>query len=102
MSVPEGMCINHIDGVKNNNNINNLEVVTKGENNNHAGRTGLTSHGSRHCFAKLTNFQAVRIIERRIEGVSARELAEEHSVSIGTINNILAGRTWRRIRESVA
>lgn len=40
---PEDMVINHIDGDKHNNNVNNLEVVTNKENIQHAWKTGLTN-----------------------------------------------------------
>ena len=40
-AIPEGMDLNHKDGVKHNNNPNNLEAVTRSENLTHAYATGL-------------------------------------------------------------
>lgn len=41
--IPEGMVINHKDGNKHNNNIENLEIITNIENIHHAWKTGLTN-----------------------------------------------------------
>ena len=45
--VPEGYEINHINGIKNDNRLANLELVTHQENMQHAKRTGLTPKSTR-------------------------------------------------------
>jgi len=45
--------INHKDGNKKNNRLDNLEWVTSSDNHNHAYKTGLRPTGSEHHFAKL-------------------------------------------------
>lgn len=46
--IPDGMEINHINGVKDDNRIANLEMVTPGENQRHAHRTGLKRADGEH------------------------------------------------------
>lgn len=48
--IPQGLVVNHIDGDKLNNRIDNLEVVTDLENVRHSIRTGLRRHGGTHCI----------------------------------------------------
>ena len=57
--------VNHIDGNKSNNRVENLEWATPSENAQHAHDTGLLtfSQGEDHHNAKLTNEQAAQFVQ---------------------------------------
>ena len=88
-------CVNHIDGNRMNNSLDNLEWVTYAENNEHAVRTGLvTNVGENHTKAKLTD-QEVREIRdlNRYKIYKHREIGEIYGVPRGTITSIVLYRT---------
>jgi len=85
--------IDHIDGVKTNNQPHNLRYVTASENAKRAWKLGLkipTKSGT------ILDEDDVNVIRKRVEmGEKQRDLAEEYEVSSQTINDIVKMRTWK-------
>lgn len=95
---PEGKpTVNHIDGVKTNNSISNLEWATHSEQIQHAVDNGLkivpVGEGV-HC-SKLTENQVVDIASRI--GCRVRDMAKEFGVCHTTISRIRTGKRWSLI-----
>lgn len=92
--------VNHLDGNKSNNSIENLEWCTKSENVKHAYRTGLMSNkGARHPGAKLSEEDVNRIRVRYSLGESTYRIfnSGDYPVSYTNIKDIIAKRTWSHI-----
>lgn len=90
--ITPGLVINHINGVKTDNRIANLEMVTESENLRHAFRTGLTSRaGAKNNRAKLT---ADKVREIRNATENKRTTAVRYGVCEKTIQDIRNGHTW--------
>lgn len=86
--------VNHINGVKNDNRVENLEWCTRSENIRHAVATGLKASGEDNYNAKITNEQA-RIIRENPNNLSIAQLAEEFNVSCNFIGAVQRGKTYR-------
>lgn len=94
-------CVNHIDGNKANNKVENLEWVTYSENTLHALEMGLKvpEQGEDVHNAKITNEQAVEICELLMEGLGPKEVAKRLCVSVNTVQSIRRKVTWKTISE---
>lgn len=84
--------VNHINGVKNDNRIQNLELATPSQNILHAHRTGLarprfgTENNSR-----LTDAQALDVYRRAHAGENQRTIGAEYGIGQTTVSNIKLG-----------
>lgn len=87
--------INHIDGNKLNNKLENLEVVTRSENLKHAFSTGLkTTSGENNPRALLSEQEVITIYHRLLDGESRVVLAREYGVTVGVIGKIKIKANW--------
>lgn len=94
------MQINHIDGVKLNNKLNNLELVTPSENLKHASRLGLirVQIGTLNNMVFLTEANVLAIRGAKVAlRMWDKELAEIFNVNTGTINCVVTRKTWKHI-----
>jgi len=85
--------VNHKNGIKCDNRVENLEWVTCGENVRHAINTGLVSYsGKRSRLAKLSDNQ-VRYIRKSKK--QQKELAKEFDIDPKAIRQILNYKTYK-------
>jgi len=97
---PNGMEINHIDGDKANNYLNNLEYVTRSENLCHAFRIDLRSlRGDNHSHNILVEKDIPEIRMLLNEGdLSEREIGLMYGVKRSTIHNIRTKHSWSWVK----
>lgn len=95
----EAMQVNHINGIKSDNKLENLEWVTRSENLIHAFQTGLEPkpQGEKNPNHKLTEQEVVQICMAIKDGRKLQDIADQFKVTKGTISHIKNKRTWRNI-----
>ena len=97
---PDGKQINHKDGNKTNNNLENLEYVTASENVLHAFRIGLISHvGEKNGNSKLTKENIYEIRRLAADGCSQASIARRFGVTRGHIHKIVYRNRWSHLKE---
>lgn len=85
--------VNHKDGNKLNNSVDNLEWTTNAENRKHAVKTKLHLRGDDCPWSILTQSDVDFI--RSNHGMTIKQLCEKFNVSRATIGDVLHYRTWK-------
>jgi len=87
--------VNHINGIKTDNSLINLEWVTRSENQKHSILIGLrTTKGEKNSQSKLNESQVLLILnDKRMY----KEISNDFGISIPTISDIKRGYSWTHI-----
>lgn len=88
-------CVNHKDGNKHNNRVENLEWCTYLENKKHACENGLVARGERGN-SKLKEADIIDI--RKYKGIGpASTIANKHNISRTNVYDIWSGKIWKHV-----
>lgn len=92
------LVVNHKDGIKTNNHVSNLELVTFAENIIHSYRTGMSPSGQDHTWAKLTTNEVIAIRDLFDSGkLNINQISKRYQVTFDTIKLIVKRQTWKHV-----
>lgn len=100
--------VNHINAIRNDNRVENLEFCTQSENIKHSFNIGMSCNkGENHPFSLLTDKQVLEIRERYVKHIdkkttnkpiiSRQELADEYGVKLNVIKRIVGRKSYKHI-----
>ena len=95
----EGQEVNHKDGNKKNNCVENLEWVTKKENQDHEALVLCQKSGENNYLHKLTDEKVIEIYNLCKSGtILYKNIAEMYGTTASKVSNIARGKAWRYLK----
>ena len=100
--IPRKMAVNHKDGNKQNNNVNNLEIVTYSENSKHGYKLGLIKTnsfiGSKHPRAKTSENEVKKIRKEHKKHKSIVQLLKDYPhLTKPILTKIVYRASWKHV-----
>jgi hypothetical protein len=88
--------VNHKNGIKSDNRLENLEYCTQSENIQHSYDIGVRSKGENHWKSKLTR-ACVERIKYGHQGMTQKDIAKIYGINQQQVSAIRSGKNWNHI-----